>query len=86
MSERMMREFAQDALALMGWAKLEELLRSAPLTRHPEELRIRNACWGEVASALRQGDSGSLAARKSPNRLQERVGRADQGSVRESCA
>ena len=41
---------------------------------------------GGGGEALRQGDSRSLAARKSPNRLQERVGRADQGSVRESCA
>jgi hypothetical protein len=41
--------FAQDALAQMGCRGLEELLRSAPLTRDPEELRLRNACWAAVA-------------------------------------
>ena len=42
-------EFATDCQAQMGCAALEALLRSAPLTRDPEELRLRNACWAEVA-------------------------------------
>jgi hypothetical protein len=42
------REFARDSLASMGCAKLEALLREAPLTRDPEERRLRNACWAEV--------------------------------------
>jgi hypothetical protein len=42
-------EFAKDCLAQMGCVALEDLLRSAPLTRDPEELRLRNACWAEVA-------------------------------------
>jgi hypothetical protein len=42
-------EFARDALASLGCEALEALLRSAPLTRDPEELRLRNACWFVIA-------------------------------------
>ena len=30
-------------------AALEARLRQAPLTRDPAELRLRNACWAELA-------------------------------------
>jgi hypothetical protein len=49
--DRTMKEdrFAADALRQMGCEALEALLRKAPLTHDPEELRLRNACWAAVA-------------------------------------
>jgi hypothetical protein len=46
--------FAEDALRQMGCAKLEALLREAPAARDTEELRLRNACWAEVAKQCAQ--------------------------------
>jgi hypothetical protein len=45
----MEKDFCGEALAQMGCAALEALLRSAPPARDREELRLRNACWAEVA-------------------------------------
>jgi hypothetical protein len=43
-------EFASIAVAQMGCEALEALLRSAPKTADPEELRLRNACWTAVVA------------------------------------
>ena len=51
----MMREekFAAGALAQMGCEAMEALLRSAPPTVDPDELRLRNACWKAIARQCR---------------------------------
>ena len=46
-------EIAKDCLAQMGCRGLEELLRSAPVARDPDELRLRNACWFAIAQQCR---------------------------------
>jgi len=45
-------EFAKDALAQMRCGALEALLRAAPLTRDPEELKLRQRCWRKWRSSV----------------------------------
>jgi len=54
-------EFARDALAQMGCEALEALLRKAPLTNYPEELKLRGACWAAIARHCRSPADHSLA-------------------------